>query len=129
MRSKLVTWLETLICKPGPSSLKHNISLTKGLVREINIQSNLLMWSFLLRDHLSSAATFSMSLEHGFPPDSHFVSFYPQNLITDPQKVRARDLSNEYMINPKLYLFIYGFIFGCISGLKGKNYQYFGSSF
>ena len=33
------------------------------------------------------------------------------------------------MINPKWYLFIYGFVFWCISGLKGKNYQYFGSSF
>ena len=33
------------------------------------------------------------------------------------------------MINPKLYLFIYGFVFGCISGLKGKDYQYFGSRF
>ena len=32
------------------------------------------------------------------------------------------------MINPKLHLVIYRFIFGCISGLKGKNYQYFGSS-
>ena len=33
------------------------------------------------------------------------------------------------MMNPKFYLFIYGFIFWCISGLNGKNYQYFGSSF
>ena len=62
-------------------------------------------------------------------PDSHFGSFYPQDLVLDPQKLGARVLSNAHMINPKLYLFIYGFVFWCIAGLKGKNYQYFGSSF
>ena len=29
------------------------------------------------------------------------------------------------MINPKLFLFMYGLVFWCISGLKGKKYQYF----
>ena len=39
-------------------------------------------------------------------PDSHFGSFYPQNLVPDPdpQKLEARVLSDAYMINPKLYL-------------------------
>ena len=44
-------------------------------------------------------------------PDSHFDSFYPQNLVPDPQKLGARVLSDAYMINPKLYLYIYRFIF------------------
>ena len=57
-----------------------------------------------------------------------FYSFYPKNLVLDPQKLKVRVLSDAYMINPKLYLFIYGLVFCFISGLKGKNYQYFGSS-
>ena len=44
-------------------------------------------------------------------PDSHFGSFYSQNLVPDPQNLGARVLSDAYMINQKLYLFIYGFIF------------------
>ena len=46
-------------------------------------------------------------------PDSHFGSFYPQNFVLDPQKLTARVLSDAYtcMINAKLYLFNYGFIF------------------
>ena len=64
--------------------------------------------------------------EQGFP-DSHSDSVYPQNLVPDPQKLGARILSDEYMINPKLYLFIiYGFL--CISGSKGKNHKYFGKN-
>ena len=47
--------------------------------------------------------------------------FYPQNLVSDYQKLGARVLREAYMINPKLYLFIYGFVFWRISGLKGKN--------
>ena len=70
---------------------------------------------------------FSFSNEKKVFPDSHFGSFDPQNLVPDPQKLGARALSDACIINPELYLFIYGFVFSCISGLKGKNYQYFGS--
>ena len=50
-----------------------------------------------------------VSKQQGFP-DSRFGSFYPQNLIPDPQKLGARVLSDAYMINAKLYLYIYGFV-------------------
>ena len=68
-------------------------------------------------------------MQYGFPQTLILAVLTPQNLVQDPQNLGARVLSDEYMINPKLHLFIFGFIFGCISGLKkGKNYQYFGSS-
>ena len=38
-------------------------------------------------------------------PDSHFGSFYSQNLVPHPQKREARVLSDAHMICPKLYLF------------------------
>ena len=49
-------------------------------------------------------------------PDCHFGSFYPQNL--GPQKLRARVLSDAYMINPKLYIYlsINGFVFDVLLG-------------
>ena len=37
---------------------------------------------------------------------SHFGSFYPQNLVLDPQKLGARVPDDAYMINPKLYSFM-----------------------
>ena len=43
-------------------------------------------------------------------PDSHFGSFYSQNLVLDPQELEARVLSDAYKINPKLILFIYSFV-------------------
>ena len=39
-------------------------------------------------------------------PDLHFGSFYPKNLVPDPQKLGARILRYAYMINVKLYLWI-----------------------
>ena len=62
-------------------------------------------------------------------PTPILAFFTPQNLVPDPQKLGARVLSYAYMINPKLSLFICGFIVCSISGLKGKNHQYFGSGF
>ena len=38
-------------------------------------------------------------------PDSHFGSFYSQNLVLDPQKSGARVLRDAYKIDPKLMLF------------------------
>ena len=61
-------------------------------------------------------------------PDSHFGSFYPQYLVLDPPNLEARVQSDAYMINPKLILLIYAFVFISIYGLKCKNYQYFGKS-
>ena len=46
----------------------------------------------------------------GFPR-LPFGQFYSQNLVPDLLKLGAWVLSDAYMINPKLYLYIYGFIF------------------
>ena len=64
----------------------------------------------------------------GFPR-LPFWQFLPQNLVSDPKKLRARVLSDEYMISSNLYSFIYGFVVWCISDLISKNYQCFGSCF
>ena len=63
----------------------------------------------------------------GFPCIA-FWQFLPQNLVLDSQKLEARVLSDAYMINPKLILFIYGFIFKSVCDLEGKNYQSLGNS-
>ena len=42
-------------------------------------------------------------------PVLHFGSFYPKNLVPKPQKLEV--LSDSFMINPKLYLFIYRLVF------------------
>ena len=60
---------------------------------------------------------------------SHFGSFYPQNLVLNPQNFEARVLSDAYMINPILILLIYAFVFKSIYGLKCKNYQIFWQKF
>ena len=57
----------------------------------------------------------------GVFPDSHLDNFYPQKLVLDPQKLGASVLSDAYMINPKLILLIYGFVFISIDGLMGHG--------
>ena len=51
------------------------------------------------------------SLQPRVFPDSHFLKFYPQNFVLYPQKLEAMFLSDAHMINPKLILFIHGFVF------------------
>ena len=47
----------------------------------------------------------------GFPPDSQFGSFYPQNRVRGPKNLAACVLIGVYMMNPISVLFIYGFLF------------------
>ena len=42
-------------------------------------------------------------LGQGFP-DSHSVSFYPQNLVQDSSKLQERVLSDAYIIKSKINL-------------------------
>ena len=42
-------------------------------------------------------------------PDLHFGSFFPKKHVLDPQKIKARFLSDIYRINLKLIIFISGF--------------------
>ena len=46
-----------------------------------------------------------------FSPTPVLAVFTPQSLVPDPQKLRARVPSDAYIINPILYLLIYGLIF------------------
>ena len=61
--------------------------------------------------------------------DSHFGSFYSQNLVLDLHILGARVLSDAYMINPNLISFINGFVCKSVCDLKGKNYQYLGNTY
>ena len=59
-------------------------------------------------------------------PDSHFGSFYPQNLVWDSQKLGERVLSYVYRIKSKIY-FIYLWL--CILiylWSKGQDLSIFG---
>ena len=44
-------------------------------------------------------------------PDSHFGSFYLQNLVLKPQILGAMVLNNAYMNNSNLISFIYGIVY------------------
>ena len=58
----------------------------------------------------------------GFP-DFHFDSFYPQNLVQNPQKLGQGSII-KFKIN-FVYLWLWILIY---FGLKAKNYQYLGNS-
>ena len=59
-----------------------------------------------------------------------FWQFLPPKTFSGLINVRGKCPEQcIYDQSKMIFIYLYGFLFWCISGLKGKNYQYFGSSF